>query len=284
MKVLVTGATGFIGNYVVKELLLQKHEVITSSVSKVKASAMEWFDRVTYIPFNLELFDNTVDYFSYFNKPDLLIHLTWEGLPNYKSTFHEEINLPRHYVFLKNLISNGLTDITITGTCFEYGMLEGCLTETMETKPDNPYGRAKDTLRTQLEELQNEFQFSLKWVRLFYMYGKGQNPNSLLSQLDAALVRGDETFNMSGGQQTRDFLPVETVAENIVRIAMQSEIDGIINNCSGEPVTVQNFVENYLKRINKKIILNLGYYPYPDFEPMDFWGDTSKLKQVLKNE
>ncbi|MEO5946931.1 MAG: CmcI family methyltransferase, partial [Chitinophagaceae bacterium] len=281
MKVLVTGATGFIGNNVVKELIAQKHEVIASSVNKDKAAAMEWVDAVTYIPFNLESFDNTVDYYSFFKKPDLLIHLAWEGLPNYKSSFHEEINLPRHYAFLRNLISHGLSDLTITGTCFEYGMQEGCLTETMETKPANPYGRAKDTLRRKLEDLISEFNFSLKWVRLFYMYGKGQNPNSLLSQLDNALINGDERFNMSGGQQIRDYLPVEVVAANIVKISTQTKIQGVINNCSGNPVTVQSFVENYLKRINKNIILNLGYYPYSDLEPMNFWGDSTKLKQVL---
>lgn len=284
MKVLVTGATGFIGNYVVKALLSKGHKVIASSVDENKASSMEWYGEVEYIPFNLELLDTSVDYYTFFKQPDLLIHLAWEGLPNYKSSFHEEINLPRHFSFLKNLISNGLDDITVTGTCFEYGMQEGCLSETMDTKPGNSYGRAKDSLRKKLEDLQTELNFSLKWVRLFYMFGKGQNPNSLLSQLDAALMKGDDTFNMSGGQQVRDFLPVETVAKNTVSIATQKKINGVINNCSGIPVTVQKFVEDYLEQINKRITLKLGHYPYPDFEPMKFWGDTTKLKQALQDD
>jgi len=284
MKVLVTGATGFIGNYVVQELLKKNCTVIASSVDKQKAVKHSWFDAVTYIPFDLGSFDDTVDYYQFFNRPDLVIHLAWEGLPNYKSSFHEEINLPRHYSFLTNLVRNGLQDLTITGTCFEYGMQEGCLSENMPALPDNPYGRAKNELRKKLEEYKSGNPFSFKWVRLFYMYGKGQNPNSLLSQLDRALANGVEVFNMSGGEQFRDYLPVEKVAENIVNISLQKNVEGVINNCSGEPVTVKNFVENYLKINKKSIHLNLGHYPYPDYEPMKFWGDITKLKKALNNE
>ena len=94
------------------------------------------------------------------------------------------------------------------------------------------------------------------------MYGKGQNPNSLISQLDRALVNGEQVFNMSGGEQVRDYLPVEKVAENIVKIALQTQIDGVINNCSGEPVTVREFVANYLKSNNKSITLNPVSYTH----------------------
>ena len=284
MKVLVTGATGFIGNYVVKELLKRKYTVIASSSDKQKAIKSSWFDAVTYIPFNLNSFNDTIDYYQFFNRPGIVIHLAWEGLPNYKSSFHEEINLPRHYSFLTNLIRHGLADLTVTGTCFEYGMQEGCLRENMPALPDNPYGRAKDTLRKKLEEFKVHNPFSFKWVRLFYMYGKGQNPNSLLSQLDRALTNGKKVFNMSGGEQVRDYLPVEKVAENIIKIAFQKSIDGVINNCSGKPVTVKEFVEDYLKSNNKSITLNLGHYPYPDYEPMKFWGDITKLKKAVNNE
>ena len=116
------------------------------------------------------------------------------------------------------------------------------------------------------------------------MYGQGQNPNSLFSQLDKALTNGDAVFNMSGGEQVRDYLPVEKMATYIVDIALQNKITGIINCCSGVPVTVKELVETYLKERNKNISLNLGYYPYSDYEPMRFWGDNSKLKSIASND
>jgi len=283
-KVLVTGATGFIGNYVIAALEKKGCTIIATSANETKAKEKNWFSKVQYMAFDLKQFDNAIDYQKYFGNPDAVIHLAWEGLPNYKSAFHVEENLPRHFAFLKNLVEHGQKDITITGTCFEYGMQEGCLSEEIETKPANAYAIAKDTLRKQLQALQKQIAFQLKWVRLFYMYGAGQNPNSLLSQLDRALANGEQVFNMSGGEQVRDFLPVEKVAENIVAIALQNLVMGIINCCSGVPVKVKDFVANYLKEKQKNIALNLGYYPYADYEPMEFWGDDSKLIKIIKNQ
>ncbi len=280
-KVLVTGATGFIGNYVVEELLRLNYPVIASSSQPEKARLKKWVNKVDYRPFDFNSYDTSIDYYSYFDKPDILIHLAWEGLPKYKEPFHLEQNLPRHFTFLKNIIQHGLKSLTVAGTCFEYGMQEGSLNEKLEAKPANPYAEAKNQLREKLQHLESVFQFSLRWARLFYMYGEGQNPNSLLSQLNRALENKEEVFNMSGGEQTRDFLPVEKVAEYIVKIAIQDEVTGIINCCSGKPVTILQLVEEYLRQNNKKIKLNLGVYPYPEYEPMHFWGDNSKLNRIL---
>ena len=279
-KILVSGATGFIGRYVIKQLLKENYSVIATSSSEEKARHQPWFPEVEYIPFTIGAHESQENLFEHFHRPDSMIHLAWEGLPNYKSAFHLDVNLPRQYAFLINLIDNGLADLTVTGTCFEYGMRDGCLSEDMPALPANPYALAKDLLRKQLQDYKQHKAFSLKWVRLFYMYGKGQNPNSLLSQLDKALDEGKETFNMSGGEQVRDFLPVVKVAMHIVKIALQNEVSGVINCCSGRPVTVKKLVEDYLIKKNKNITLNLGYYPYPDYEPMAFWGDTGKLKKV----
>ncbi len=283
-KILVTGATGFIGNYVIKELLLQDCMVIATSADQSKAMQADWYANVHYIPFDLKAFENNVDLYTFFGEPTAMIHLAWEGLPNYKEAFHIEENLPRHYAFLTNMINNGLKDLLVTGTCFEYGMQEGCLSEDMETRPANPYAAAKDQLRQQLELVATGKDIHFKWVRLFYMYGKGQGANSLFSQLDRALANGETVFNMSGGEQERDYLPVEVVAANIVTIALQNKVEGIINCCSGKPVAVKDLVQEYLTEKKQTIKLNLGFYPYTNYEPMRFWGDNNKLKTIIANE
>lgn len=283
-RILITGASGFIGHHVLKYLVEHhKHEfsIIATSSKIEKVKDADWFAYVDYLPFDLTKIDSSENYFEYFNKPEILIHLAWEGLPNYKSLFHFEENLPRHYNFIKNLVQHGLSDIAVTGTCFEYGMQEGCLSESLPSQPANPYALAKDTLRRFLEELKKQHSFTFKWIRLFYMYGEGQNPNSLFSQLDKALENGDPVFNMSGGEQVRDYLPVEKVAEHIVKIANQQQVQGIINSGSGFPVTVKKMVDDYLSKKKKSIKLNTGFYPYNDFEPMNFWADITKLNTIL---
>jgi len=278
-KVLVTGATGFIGNYVINELLQHGCEVIATSRDEEKAAKADWFAKVKYIPFDLRHFDLSLNYYEFFDGPDAMIHLAWEGLPNYKDAFHVDENLPGHRQFLENLIDNGLRDLTVTGTCFEYGMREGCLKEDMEVHPANAYAIAKNELRKFLDE-NKTIGLNYKWPRLFYMYGKGQHPNSIFSQLDRALANGDKTFNMSKGEQVRDYLPVEQMAARIVDIALQNEVTGVINCCSGKPVVLRQLVEDYLKEKGQHISLNLGFHPYPDFEPMAFWGDIGNLCTV----
>src|SRR5581483_10667756 len=128
-KVLVTGATGFIGNYVIEELLQQHCQVIASATNTEKEASYPWFKEVQFIPFDLTTLDEKQNYYQYFDQPDTVIHLAWQGLPDYKAPFHLEKNLPIHSAFIKNLIVNGLKDLTITGTCLEYGMQDGCLSE-----------------------------------------------------------------------------------------------------------------------------------------------------------
>lgn len=280
MKILVTGTTGFVGHHVLNELLKYDHEIIAAV--RDKGSVKELQNKgIKLVSLDLDNLDLTKNYFLELDKPDLLIHLAWQGLPNYKEQFHLDKNLPAHQKFLENIIQNGLNQLVVTGTCFEYGMKEGCLSEEMQSAPQNAYAIAKDELRNFLEDLKKQHSYSLKWVRLFYMYGEGQNLKSLLSQLQNALKNGEQVFNMSGGEQQRDYLPIEKVAEYIVKISVQNKIDGIINCCSGKPIKVKTLVENFLTEKNRKIELNLGYYPYPDYEPMAFWGDNTKLKNLV---
>ena len=137
---------------------------------------------------------------------------------------------------------------------------------------------AKDALRRQLEFLRTIHPFALAWARLFYIYGDGQSSNSLYSQLQAAVMRGDAVFNMSGGEQLRDYLPVHKVAHFIVELALRCYDNTIVNVCAGQPISVRRLVERWIQQNNWKIAPNFDYYPYPDYESMAFWGDSSKLE------
>lgn len=283
MKILVTGATGFIGNHLINELLKNdSNEIIATSRNLTKIKKFDWFNKVIFIPYDLDECSNK-NLFEFFNKPDRVVHLAWDGLSNYNSLIHIEKNLINNYSFIKNLVSNGMQDISITGTCFEYGMINGCLSEDMPTIPSNSYAIAKDSLRKFVELLKKDFEFDYKWIRLFYMYGKGQSEKSLFSLLEQAIKNKDTVFNMSGGEQLRDYLHISKVAEYINKISSQNLYKNqIVNCCSGKPVSIRNLVETHLKERQSNIKLNLGFYAYPEYEPMAFWGDINKLKRMIE--
>ena len=179
------------------------------------------------------------------------------------------------------MIQGGLSNLFVAGTCFEYGLQFGPLSEDSPALPSNPYGFAKDALHRQLEFMQKTERFSLIWGRLFYMYGNAQFGSAIYQQLSNAIKRGETVFNMSGGEQLRDYLPVEEVGRLIAKLAMLQSDLGCVNICSGTPISVRILVERWIKENNWNVKLNFGYYPYPSHEPMAFWGQPDKLNRYL---
>jgi nucleoside-diphosphate-sugar epimerase len=279
MKVAVTGATGFVGRHVVAALSREASvDIVTSSRGN---DACGRGASVRHVP--LDIAQPSAGDYDALGRPDVVIHLSWSGLPNYRSLHHFETELPRQHAFLAGLVRAGLPALVCTGTCFEYGMQSGALDETMRADPQNPYGFAKDALRRQLTFLRESTPFRLTWARLFYMYGEGQSPQSLYPLLASAAKRGERVFRMSGGEQLRDYLPVSEVASLLVRLALHAPDAGLVNVCSGRPVAVRSLVERWLGENSWDLALELGHYPYPDYEPMAFWGRDDKLRTALLN-
>lgn len=276
LKIAVTGASGFIGRYVMAELAKRGHEAtaVVRDAARLAAPLPDW--RIV----EMDLASAGADAFRLMGSPDVLIHLAWDGLPNYKSLAHFETELPAQYRFLKAMVEAGLPDLLVTGTCFEYGMQSGPLSESALSAPCNPYGSAKATLLRQLQYLQGMHAFRLTWARLFYVFGEGQHKGSIYPLLKAAVARGDAVFDMSAGEQLRDYIAVDEVARELAVLA-EARLDvGPVNVCSGKPVSLRNLVEGWLREKGWRIRLNLGHYPYPDHEPMAFWGVRDRLDKI----
>jgi nucleoside-diphosphate-sugar epimerase len=278
VKVAVSGATGFIGRHVV------------AALERAGAEPTLWLRPSSVLPgaqsrqaaVRIDILDPPERTFDKLGRPDALIHLAWGGLPNYGSAHHVEQELPAHERLLARLVGEGLSNLVVAGTCFEYGMQSGSLDESASAVPANAYAVAKDTLRRRLQAMQRERPFLLTWARLFYLHGEGQAESALLPQLQRALDSGATRFAMSGGEQLRDYLPVEEAADDLVRLTLARRDHGIVNVCSGKPISVRALVEEWLAAHGRSIELDLGRYPYPAHEPMAFWGDDTKLRHCLQ--
>lgn len=266
-KVVVTGATGFVGQHLIPRLLQHGFDVLAIARDFRKAQSFEWFNKVEFVSADISEGARHLNISAGMS----LIHLAWSDLPNYNSAFHFENNLPKSYDFIKSCINCGVGQVLVTGTCFEYGFQSGPIASNAEAYPNNSYAFAKDVLHQQLRFLAKERPFHLQWARLFYMYGKGQHPKSVLSQLDVAIENGDAVFNMSGGEQLRDYLPIEAATQQLLDLYVSGR-EGTYNVCSEKPISVRRLAEERVRERSSPIKLNLGYYTYADHEPMAFWG------------
>jgi dTDP-6-deoxy-L-talose 4-dehydrogenase (NAD+) len=276
-KILITGANGFIGRHVVK-LLAERLDVNILLTGKNGDAGEN--SRFTFKQY--EIGGHIEKNFStYFENSSIVLHLAWQNLGNFKSIKHLEDNLLQHYNFLKSLVLGGAKKIIVVGTCLEYGLQNGELSEDTDCKPITAYGMSKDYLRKMLELLKKEHDFSLVWLRVFYPYGIEQSSKSLVPQLLRAIANQEKEFKMSKGEQLRDFIPVEKLANLIIKVSLQKNSNGIYNCCSGNPISVRAFVEKIIEENKAEIKLNLGYFPYPDYEPMAFWGNNQKILNLL---
>jgi nucleoside-diphosphate-sugar epimerase len=215
--------------------------------------------------------------------PKLVILLSWPGLPNYHKSFHLIQNLPASLQLVEKLIESGIERIVVAGTCYEYGLQNGCLGEDLTTDPVNHYAIAKNAFRKSLSLLCNASGIRWCWLRVFYPYGDGQNPQSILPSLQRAIEAGDSSFGMSSGRQIRDFVSVEEVARQLLLLAKHPEAIGIYNGGSGVPRSLREIAEQRIKEEAAQIKLDLGVYPDRLDEPLAFWAKMERLRNLVSD-
>ena len=276
MKILVTGANGYIGSKVVKKLCDLNVEVIATDFNNSNIDK-----RAQYI--QADIFKEGVNWFEYFNKPDVCLHLAYRDGFVHNSNRHME-DLSNHYKFMTNLIDNGLTHIACMGTMHEIGYHEGKVDESTPCNPLSMYGIAKNALRKSMELFTNNKNVKFQWLRAYYIFGDDLYGNSIFCKLRQAVKEEKELFPFTTGKNQYDFIHVDELSEQISRCVMQDKVLGIINVCSGKPVSLKDQVEWYIEHNKLPIKLDYGKFPDRPYDSPCIYGDNKKIEEILKGE
>lgn len=273
-RVLVTGANGYIGRYVANTLLDNGYEVIAADIRFDNVDS-----RATY--FKKSIFELEDDLYEQLGKPDACIHMAWQDGFVHNAPSHME-KLSQHYSFLKKLVEQGCKDITIMGSMHEVGYWEGAIKEDTPCNPLSLYGISKNALRQAMLLLAHNNNVSLKWLRAYYILGDDLHNNSIFTKLIKAAQEGKNEFPFTSGKNQYDFIDVKELGYQIAAAAAQTEISGIINTCTGEPVSLGEKVEEFIKKNNLNISLKYGAFPDREYDSPIIYGDNTKIKKILE--
>lgn len=262
MIVLVTGATGFIGSHVARELVRRGHEV--------HAVVRRGSDRrrLRDLEASLHLHEGFID--SVPVTPDVTIHLAWYAVPG------KYLEAPENIECLdasRRLLSKLSGRVLCAGTCFEYDTRIGWLTEGSPTRPTTLYATCKDGLRKEVVERPNAV-----WLRFFYQYGPWEDPRRMIPTAVRAILHG-EVVRTSAGEQRRDFLYIDDVARAVCSAA-ESSLVGPLNIGSGIAYPVREIVTTIGKLAARPDLIRLGAVGYYEGEPMLVGADVGKLRSI----
>lgn len=275
MKILVTGANGYIGSKVVKQLCDYNVDVVATDFDDTNIDS-----RASFVKANI--FENKDNWYEFFGKPDVCLHLAWRDGFVHNSEKHM-LDLSSHYAFITNLIDNGLPTIVSMGTMHEVGYWEGAIDENTPCNPLSQYGIAKNALRKSIELYASNKSCKFMWLRAYYIYGDDLYGNSIFCKIRQAVRDGKATFPFTTGKNKYDFIHIDELAKQIAICSMQDKVLGIINCCSGKPVSLAEQIEWYIAHNNLPIKLDYGKYPDRPYDSPCVYGDNKKIDLIIKN-
>jgi dTDP-6-deoxy-L-talose 4-dehydrogenase (NAD+) len=272
MKILVTGANGYLGQGIVKNILNNGHEVVA-----VDFKTDHVYERA--IKHECSIFD-IENPFEYFEKPDVLLHLAWrDGFVHYSDAHIND--LPKHFSFIKKMVEAGTKQIAVMGSMHEIGFFEGSINENTPCHPITPYGIGKDALRNLTAMVCKQKNVTFQWLRGYYIVGNSKFGSSIFSKITAAAEEGKTEFPFTMGQNQYDFVDYDVFCEQVAACVGQDEFNGIINICSGRPEKLADRVERFIKENNYNIKLQYGVFPDRPYDSKAIWGNSDKIEMIL---
>lgn len=271
--VFVTGAGGYIGRHAVHALCEAGAQVLVPSYHAEKLDARA--ERLT-----VDIFSGNADIFRACGAPDVCLHLAWRDGFRHNADTHL-LELPKHYVFLRDMLHGGLEQLAVMGTMHEVGPFDGEIGADTPCRPDTRYGIAKDALRRLTGLMCREQGAQLQWLRGYYITGDDRHNHSVFSHLLAAAERGEESFPFTLGRRGFDFIDVEELAAQIAAAVLQKEVCGVIECCSGHPESLGGRAERFIREQHLHIRLDYGAYPEPQQADGAVWGSRKKINAIL---
>ena len=273
MKILVTGANGYLGKGVVKKLLDKGIEVVATDF---KDNLID--KRAKIIVSDLFNVDNP---YEYYGEPDVLVHMAWRDGFVHNSLNHIN-DLPNHTTFLTKMIESGIKQVAVMGSMHEVGFYEGSINESTPCNPQSLYGISKNALRRIVELKCKECGCVFQWLRGFYIVGNTEDGCSIFSKIVQANSKGEKEFPFTLGLNQFDFIDYELFCEYVADCVIQNDIDGIINICSGRPEKLSDRVERFIKENEFDIELKYGVFPDRSYDSKAIWGDDFKIRMIEK--
>jgi len=272
MRILVTGANGYLGQGIIKAILEKGHTVIATDFDCQNIDL-----RAIKKPCNLFEIENP---YLFFEKPDVLLHLAWRDGFVHNSDAHI-CDLPKHYTFIKKMLDAGLKHIAVMGSMHEVGFYEGAIKEDTPCHPASLYGIAKDSLRNTIQLMAKQYNAIFQWLRGYYIVGNSKFGNSIFSKITCAVEEDKTEFPFTMGQNQYDFIDYPDFANQVAEAVCQNDVNGIINICSGKPEKLADRVERFIKENNYPIKLKYGAFPDRPYDSKAVWGDSSKIEKIL---
>lgn len=275
--ILVTGANGYIGRHVVTELINRGNKVIASDIKtdEVDERAVKRSLNIFNLPEG--------NLYEELGKPDVCLHMAWRN--GFVHNADTQIgDLSAHYLFLTRLIQDGLKQLAVMGTMHEVGCWEGAIDENTPCNPLSMYGIAKDALRRSMTLYCNNNDCILQWLRCYYILGDDKKNNSIFCKLLKAAEEGKEKFPFTSGKNQYDFIEVDKLAALLSSAILQNKVNGIINCCTGKPMSLGERVEQFIADNHLDITLDYGAFPDRPYDSPCEYGNPEKINLILEAE